>query len=420
MLTLTTLSITLAEKSNLKRVYPVALFTSIDANGKEIVWYDHKRWMWLFGPANIAVPLFSYWLYFQTHNPLTTLIPALYIFGFIPLLDRWIGEDPFNPPEEVVPAMSADPHYRYIVWLMVFMPYISFLAAAFFVGTQDLPWWSILVLAIGVGTGNGNAINIAHELGHKNNRLDRFMAKLALGVSGYGHFCIEHNRGHHVRVSTPEDCSSSRMGESVYAFALRDLPGALIGGWQQEAKRLRARKKPLLHWENEILHVYFLTALIAGLLIFILGWKILPFLLLHHFLGWYALTQVNYIEHYGLLRQKLPNGKYEPCQPRHSWNTNHIVSNLMQIHLQRHSDHHANPQRPYQALRNFDDLPRLPSGYPGCLGLAAFPPLWFKVMDPKLLDWADGDLDKINVCPRARAKLERQYGQGAATNKVTS
>ncbi len=389
----------------------MAVFTATDKDGKTISWKDHKRWMWLLGPVNIFVPLFSYWLYFQTGNPLTTLIPAIHLFGVIPTLDRLIGEDPFNPPEEVVPAMTRDPFYRRMVWFMVILPYIGFFFAAWFVGTQDLPWWAIVILAIGVGTANGNAINIAHELGHKPNRLDRFMAKMALAVSGYGHFCIEHNRGHHVKVSTPEDCSSARMGESVYAFALRDLPGALKGGWQQEAKRLKARGKPFFHWENELLQVYAMTLAITIGLVLWLGLDVLPFILLHHFLSWYALTQVNYIEHYGLLRQKLPNGKYEPCQPRHSWNTNHIVSNLMQIHLQRHSDHHANPLRPYQALRNFDELPRLPSGYPGCLGLAAFPPLWFKVMDPKVMEWADGDLSRVNICPRAKARLEAQYGQ---------
>ena len=120
-------------------------------------------------------------------------------------------------------------------------------------------------------------------------------------------------------------------------------------------------------------------------LLAIFGWIMVPFLLIHHFYAWYGLTQANYVEHYGLLRQKLPNGRYELPEPRHSWNTNHIYSNLISFHLQRHSDHHANALRPYQALRDFDDLPRLPSGYPGSFGLAVIPPLWFKVMDPKLM-----------------------------------
>ena len=135
-----------------------------------------------------------------------------------------------------------------------------------------------------------------------------------------------------------------------------------------------------------------------------------PFLLIHHFYAWYGLTQANYVEHYGLLRQKLASGRYELTEPRHSWNTNHIYSNLISFHLQRHSDHHANALRPYQALRDFAALPRLPSGYPGSFGLAMIPPLWFRVMDPKLMQWAGGDISKVNVDPAKRAKLYARYG----------
>src|SRR5690606_29465563 len=147
-----------------------------------------------------------------------------------------------------------------------------------------------------------------------------------------------------------------------------------------------------------------------GVLIAAFGPVIVPFLIVHHLYAWYGLTQANYVEHYGLLRQKLPNGRYEPTAPRHSWNTNHVYSNLISFHLQRHSDHHANALRPYQALRDFDDVPRLPSGYPGCFGLAAIPPLWFKVMDPKLLEWAGGDIGKINIDPSRRERLYEKYG----------
>ena len=150
-------------------------------------------------------------------------------------------------------------------------------------------------------------------------------------------------------------------------------------------------------FDNEILQGFALTLVVAAALIALFGWKVTPIIVAHHFLGWYALTQANYVEHYGLLREKLPNGRYQPVEPRHSWNTNHIVSNLMTLHLQRHSDHHANPMRPYQSLRDFDDIPRLPNGYTGMFGLAAIPPLWFRVMDPKTLAWAGGDISKLNM-----------------------
>jgi alkane 1-monooxygenase len=197
-------------------------------------------------------------------------------------------------------------------------------------------------------------------------------------------------------VSTPDDPASARFGESIYAFAARELPGAFKRGWRNEAERLTKRGSAAWSIQNEILQGFALTLVVAAALIAVFGWTVLPFIVAHHFLGWYALTQANYVEHYGLLREKLPNGRYQPVEPRHSWNTNHVVSNLMTFHLQRHSDHHANPMRPYQSLRDFDDIPRLPNGYTGMFALAAIPPLWFRVMDPKALAWARGDVTKLN------------------------
>jgi len=135
-----------------------------------------------------------------------------------------------------------------------------------------------------------------------------------------------------------------------------------------------------------------------------------PYLILQALWGWFGiLTSANYVEHYGLLRQKLENGRYEHCQPHHSWNSNHIMSNLILFNLQRHSDHHANATRRYQSLRSFDDLPELPSGYPLMFAIAYVPPLWFAVMDPRVVAWADGDFSKLNVLPEKRDQLARRY-----------
>jgi alkane 1-monooxygenase len=202
------------------------------------------------------------------------------------------------------------------------------------------------------------------------------------------------------------------MGESIYKFIRREIPGALRRGWAHEVERLAKLgfANPWT-WHNEILQSWALTATIAATLFAMFGWIMAPFLLIHHFYGWYGLTQANYVEHYGLLRQKLTNGRYELCEPRHSWNTNHTYSNLISFHLQRHSDHHANALRPYQALRDFDNLPRLPSGYPGCFGMAAIPWLWFKVMDPKVMAWAGGDIAKVNIDPDKKDELYAKYGK---------
>ena len=193
------------------------------------------------------------------------------------------------------------------------------------------------------------------------------------------------------------------LGESIYRFALREIPGAALRGWRLERERLRRKGLPFWSLHNDLLQGYAITLAVALILVWQFGWIMIPFLIVHHPVGWLQLTFANYVEHYGLLRGKLKSGRYEPCQPRHSWNTNHIVSNLMLFHLQRHSDHHANPLRPYQALRNFDDLPRLPSGYPGSFVLAAVPPLWFGVMDPKVLHWARRRLEP-DQCQSARSR----------------
>ena len=387
------------------------IFTATAGEGGEIAYRDGKRWLWVAGTAWIqAVPFVAAAVYFALGGPLwAVFLPLVHTYVLIPLLDAVVGEDWHNPPEEVVPAMTEDRFYSLVAYAAVPFPYLSFIGAMWFVATQGLPLWADIALVVGIGLQNGQAIVLAHELGHRLDKTGQLFAKLALGAVGYGHFCAEHNAGHHVHVATPKDCASSRMGESVYAFALRELPGALRGGWHQERRRLTAKKLPFWSVHNQILQAYAITAAVALALCLWLGVGVLPFIALHHAFAWFALTIVNYIEHYGLKRAELPNGRYERVQPKHSWNTNHIVSNVLTIHLQRHSDHHANPMRPYQALRNFDGIPRLPSGYPGTMALAAVPPLWRRVMDPKVMAWAEGDLSRVHLHEPARARYEARF-----------
>jgi alkane 1-monooxygenase len=199
------------------------------------------------------------------------------------------------------------------------------------------------------------------------------------------------------------------MGESVYRFALREIPGAIRRSWRLEAARLRRAGRPAWSAANEILQAHALTLLLQGGLVAWLGWKALPWLVLHDLWAWFQLTGVNYIEHYGLLRRRREDGSYERCQPRHSWNSNHAVSNVLLFHLQRHSDHHAHAERRFQSLRHFDEAPQLPTGYMGMLLLSYCPALFFRVMDPRLLRLTGGDLAQINVDPARRCALRRRY-----------
>ena len=387
-------------------------FAGTAENGQEIVYRDSKRHMYWLIIISPIVALSSIWLYFALDkNPLVTLIPMLFFYAFTPLMDAIMGEDPHNPPEEVVNAMIADNYYRFTVHSMIYIAIAVFLAFVVFVGTQDLPWWAILALIIGVGSNSGGVMVMTHELGHKANKLDRLSAKIGNMIMGYGHFNIEHNKGHHTWVATPEDPASSRMGESFYAFMVRELTGTFKRGTSYEKARLEKQGRSFWSVHNDVLQVYAVTLGLIILFTALFGPAILLFLIPHHFLAWLALTQANYVEHYGLKREKLANGKYERCQPKHSWNTNHTYSNLLSFHLQRHSDHHAYPQRPYQVLRDYNNVPSLPTGYGGCFAMAFFPPLWFAVMDKKVMEWADGDLSKVNIHPKAKARLTKRWGR---------
>lgn len=392
-------------------------YTATAKDGSQIRYIDGKRWLFVGSLLFPMIPALSALLYFSGLGNGATAIPAIFFFIVVPLVDMAIGEDTHNPPDEIVAAMIADRYYSWLVRLAVPIAWLSFIATVALVGTQDLPLWSIAIWLVGCALINGNCITIGHELGHKQDKTDRRFAMWSNAVVGYAHFRVEHNRGHHVWVSTPEDPASARMGESIYRFAMREIPGTLLRGWHEEAERLSKNGLSVFSLQNEILQGWAITAGAAVILASLLGPEVLPFILLHHVLGWNALTQANYVEHYGLLRQKRDNGHYEPCSPYHSWNTNHIFSNLMSFHLQRHSDHHTNPMRPYQALRDFSDLPRLPSGYPGMFLMAAFPPLFFRVMNPKVVAWAKGDIGKVNIAPHARQRLEQRWA--AADLEVT-
>jgi alkane 1-monooxygenase len=371
---------------------------------------DHKRWAWwlsLWVPLSVLTgPALMLW----TGQAWTLWLPVVFNYGVVPLLDLLLGEDRSNPPEGAVPALEADPYYRRITWALVPLLWAAFIFCAWFVSRQTLPGHGVLAMVLIGGAVGGFAINLGHELGHKRAGWERRLATLVLLPFGYGHFNIEHNRGHHRDVATPQDPASSRMGESIYRFVWREIPGAAVRAWGLERRRLLTEGLGPLSWHNEILRAAGLTLLFWAGLVLWLGLAVLPFVVAMSAWAWFQLTSANYIEHYGLLRRVDAQGKLEPCQPHHSWNSNHVFSNWALFHLQRHSDHHAHPLRRYQSLRDFEGLPRLPNGYFGMFLVAYLPPLWFRVMDPRLLAAVQGDVQRINFQPGRREALIRRYG----------
>ena len=376
------------------------------------IWQDGKRYLWLLSPMIPGLAAIILVLAVATGWYALAWLAPLIIYAVIPILDWLIGTDNTNPPESAVAQLENDLYYRAIVY--AYMPLQLFVTAlgAWGVAGHDLPWWNYLGMILAVGAINGIGINTAHELGHKTNSLERWLAKLTLAPVAYGHFFIEHNKGHHKNVATPDDPASSKMGESFWAFLPRTMIGSLRSAWRIEKDRLARNGRSAWTIDNENLQAWAMTVVLFGLITAWLGWAALPFLLLQAFYGASLLEVINYIEHYGLVRQQGPDGRYERCTPAHSWNSNHIVTNLFLYQLQRHSDHHANPTRRFQALRHFDDSPQLPSGYASMLIPAYLPPLWFRQMDPLVAKHYQGDLSKANLYPPKReALLKRWSGQ---------
>lgn len=392
------------------------IYRAVDAQGHPVEYRDRKRWAWALSVVYPLLPFLGIAAHAATGREVLLALPLAISYGLMPLLDAWIGEDRNNPPEAVVPQLEADRYYRWLTWATVPLHFVALIGCAWWAGTQPLSWWAVLLLAYIAGTDSGLGINTGHELGHKHTQVEQWLARLVLAVPAYGHFTDEHGRGHHRWVSTPADHASARMGESIYRFVLREIPGGIRRAWQLEGERLAQLGRSRWSWRNTMLQSYAVTLLLQAGLVAAFGWVMLPFLAIHNGVAWWQLTSANYVEHYGLLRQRGPDGRYEPPQPHHSWNTNHLVTNLALFHLQRHSDHHAHPSRRYQSLRHFEDLPQLPSGYFGMFPVAWLPWLWYRVMDPRLLalPQVQGDLDRVNLDPRRAAALRRRYGGPAS------
>lgn len=384
-----------------------------DEEGQIQTYVDRKRMAWLLSVVFPLVTLMAVALHARFDSDGWLLLPLAVVYLLVPLLDWILGEDLSNPPEAVVPQLEADFYYRVLPWLTVPLYLLGLVVATWYAVTADLDWPAWLVLAYAAGLVGGLAVNTGHELGHKRSWPDPLFARLALAIPVYGHFSVEHNFGHHRQVATPEDSASARLGESIYRFALREIPGGVKRALAIETERQARRGRSFWTPHNEILQSWLVSATLQGGLVVWLGWEAVAFLLIHNVVAWWQLTSANYVEHYGLKRSRQADGGYERCRPHHSWNSNHVASNLLLFHLERHSDHHAYPQRRYQSLRDFPDLPRLPSGYFGMFLLAYVPPLWFRVMDPRVLalSHVQGDPARLNIDPR-HPLMKREGGHG--------
>ena len=342
-------------------------------------WKDKKRYLWLMGLVMPSLAFVAMGAYAATGQGVWFWIGPVVILVLVPAVDLLAGLDRSNPPDDVIEALENDRYYRWITFLYLPIQYAGFVAALWLITQGDLSVVDKVGLAITVGTIGGIGINTAHELGHKKESHERWLSKIALAQSFYGHFYIEHNRGHHVRVATPEDPASARVGENFYQFWPRTVWGSLTSAWNLEKKRYARRGQHPFRLGNDVLNAWLMSAVLWAGMVAWLGVGVLPYLLIQAVVGFSLLEVVNYMEHYGMLRQRTGpdgTGRYERVMPSHSWNSNNIATNVLLYHLQRHSDHHANPTRRYQTLRDYEESPVLPTGYAGMILLAIVPAIW--------------------------------------------
>jgi alkane 1-monooxygenase len=311
-----------------------------------------------------AAPVVGHWIGAYWH--------AFFVFWVVvPVLDRFIGRSVQPSSEEEMRRLSASPFFGFVLhaWVPLQLALIGW--GAWLVGAGGVGGFDAVLFTLSVGLATGGVgITIAHELGHKRPALDRLLSRVLLVSVSYGHFTVEHNRGHHVRVATPEDPASARYGESFWAFLPRTLAGSLRHAWELDRR--------------EVLLSSLATLAVAAALGAAFGPRAAAFFFGQSAMAVVLLEAVNYIEHYGLVRRKLADGRYERPAARHAWDAYEWLSNSFLVHLQRHADHHLNPMRPYAALQPQADSPKLPMGYPGMVPLAFLPPLWFAVMNPRV------------------------------------
>jgi alkane 1-monooxygenase len=312
-------------------------------------------------------------------------VPLL-LYVLLPLGEHWAGLSRW-PSEHRLARMSPGTAHTYEAMLIISAwSAVALIAWALYaVWAVPMPVWKFLVLALVIGEYSAFiGIVSAHELMHRPQTGKRTLAFLLMALTGYAHFCIEHVRGHHARVATPEDPASARRGQSLYAFLPQTLVGSFKSAWALEAERLERAGHGRWSWRNDILRWHGFTLALMAAIYFGLGPLPLALFVIQAAIAIFGLEAINYLEHYGLAREKGPDGRYERVRPKHSWNSSHIVTNVNLFNLGRHSDHHALSNRPFYRLRHYDGVPQLPYGYAGTFVLALVPPLWFRVMDREL------------------------------------
>lgn len=317
-----------------------------------------------------------------------TWLTVIIAFGVIPVLEVLIGTNSENLSHEEAEIKKTKIFFDVLLYLNIIFVYGCLFLLAYYLNTRSFSGIEItgLIFSTGILLGS-SGINVAHELGHKAGILPQLAARILLLPNLYMHFVIEHNYGHHKRVGTPEDPATSRYGEWVFPFWWRSVTGGFISAWHIEVGRLHKLGRKIWSGENQILKFMLAESLYLILLWTFFGVFTMLVLAATAMVGILLLETINYIEHYGLVRKKMANGKYENVETFHSWNSDHEVGRILLYELTRHADHHWKAGKKYQILDHHTESPQLPYGYPTSILIALFPPLWFKIMNPLVDLW---------------------------------
>lgn len=306
-------------------------------------------------------------------------------FVLIPILEIMLPLDRSNINDEERNRRKANRIFDLMLYLNVFWVY----GILYFTLDQavhgDRKMFEIIGMVISAGMVMGsNGINVGHELGHREPLAERLLAKLLLLPSLYMHFFIEHNWGHHLRAATPEDPATARYQQSVYAFWFTSVTGQYRNAWKIQHDLLKRQGLGFFSLKNDMFWYVILELGYLGLVYTGFGGSGLLLALASAVTAFLLLETINYIEHYGLLRTKVESGRYERVREIHSWNSNHVMGRIMLYELTRHSDHHYRASKAYQLLDYHEISPQLPYGYPTSMVLSLCPPLWFRIMNPRI------------------------------------
>ncbi len=342
----------------------------------------------------------------------TLLLVPIYALGLTTLLDRLTGLNEANADTETPDAQLFWHRLITLIWFPIQFA-VLFGTIWWTTRAPDLATWEKLALFYGIGVMSGGiGINYAHELMHQSSKLERWLGDLLLANVLYSHFRSEHLLVHHRYVGTPRDPVTARYNEGFHRFFPRVLRQCAASAWRAEAAMLARKGHGPLHRSNPFWRYAALQAGMVILALLIGGLPGIGLFLFQALIAVWYLELTNYVEHYGLTRKHLGDGKYEHVQPRHSWNAAHRVSNWLLINLQRHSDHHYKPSRRFPLLQTYsrDDAPQLPLGYPAMTALAMIPPLWRRVMNPRVRQWRRAyypEIDDWKPYNRAATPLPR-------------